>query len=206
MSDHSAFPLFPRLPHELQREIWKFTAEDAEPRLITFPRKKGRIPGVLHACHLSRSIAKNYRPLTYRDHDNGKEWTIIINFMVDVVFLSDDMPFRVPCIQMASLFNSVQKLAISRLSPLSHFYITRGLDYTAKWLKRFRAWFPRVEELTLIINAFSRQHGEYGELIKSNDLSSINLFRGLSTEIEKCQKNSASSVPLKINAMEFRKE
>jgi hypothetical protein len=206
MSAFIIFPLFPRLPHELQREVWKLAAEGAEPRIITLPRKKGRILGALHACHLSRSIAKkNYKPWTYREHQKGNKWTFRINIKVDFVFLSDDTPFRVTCIHMAPLLNSIQRLAISRLSHLSLSYQSKGLEFTRTWLERFRAWFPRVEELIFIINASSRQHGEYGDLIKSDDLPSINFLRNLGTEIEQCQ-NGANFVPLKFNVMEFRKE
>jgi hypothetical protein len=33
-------------------------------------------PAVLHACHLSRSFAKDYKPLNYREHGKDREWTI----------------------------------------------------------------------------------------------------------------------------------
>jgi hypothetical protein len=201
MSSFSAFPLFSRLPPELQNELWELASKNAEPRLITFPRKKGKIPGFLHACHHSRSIAKNHKPLTYREHGRGKEWTITVNFKVDVVFL---MPFGVASIEMASLLNSIEKLAVSCLSHLSLFYINKGLEYNKQWLTRFQAWFPKVEEFTLIVNASSRQHGEYEDLIKSDDLPSINLFRDLGTDIEQIQ-NGEGSVPLKFKVMEIRK-
>ncbi|PMD21940.1 hypothetical protein NA56DRAFT_658425 [Hyaloscypha hepaticicola] len=139
MSSFSTFPLFPSLPQELQNEIWKLAVEVVEPRLITFLRKKGTVPGLLHACHHSRSIAKHYKPLTYREHGKNKDWTIIINFKVDVVFLSDDMPFKVASIQVASLLNSIEKLAVSRLSHLSLFYINKGFEYNKQWLTRFQA-------------------------------------------------------------------
>jgi hypothetical protein len=207
MSALTTFTPFPKLPIELQRESWKLAIEGAEPRLITFPRKKGKILGVLHACNLSRSMAKDYKLVDYREHGKSREWPIRINFKVDVVFFLEDMPCGVASIQMASLFNSIEKLAVSRLSHLSLFLISRGLEYKRQWLRRLRVWFPKVEEFTLIINASGRHDGEYGDLIQSDDLPTINLFRGLGTDIEQIQEDqdSANSVPLKFNVMEFRK-
>jgi hypothetical protein len=204
MSSFSTFPLFPRLLLELQNEIWKLASENTEPRLITFPPKNGRVPAVLHACHISRSITKDYKPLNYREHGKDREWAIPINFKVDIVFLSDDMPFGVASIQIASLLNSIKKLAVSRLSHLSLFYINKGFEYNKQWLTRFRVWFPKVEEFTFIVNGSARKNGEYGDLIKSDDLPSITLFRDLGTDIEQIQ-NGASSVDLKFNVRELRK-
>ena len=207
MSTLSTFTPFPKLPIELQREIWKVAIEGAEQRLITFPRKEGKILGVLHACQLSRSMAKDYKLVNYREHGKSREWPIRINFKVDVVFFLEDMPCGVASIQMASLFNAIEKLAVSRLSHLSLFLINRGLEYKRQWLRRFRVWFPKVEEFTLIVNASGEQHGEYGDLIQSDDLPTINCFGKLGTDIERIQKeqNSINSVPLKFIVMEFRK-
>jgi hypothetical protein len=212
MPAFSTFTPFPKLPIELQRDIWKIVVEGAEPRIITFPRKKGKVIGVLHACHLARSMAKkDYKLVAYREHGKSREWTIRINFKVDIVYFLEYMPCAVAFLQMPSLCNSVEKLAVSRLPHLGVFYINRGLEYNRQWLKWFRVLFPKVEEFTFIVNASGQQHGEYGDLVQPDDLPTINLFRDLGTDIEQIQKdqkeqNNANVVLLKFNVMEFRKQ
>jgi hypothetical protein len=184
MSAPNTFTPFPKLPIELQRDIWKLVV-GAELRIITFPGKKGKVIGVLHACHLARSMAKkDYKLVDYREHGKSREWTIRINFKVDIVYFLEDMPGAVASFQMPSLCNSIEKLAVSRLSHLSVFYINRGLEYNRQWLKWFRVMFPKVEEFTFIVNASGQQHGEYGDLVQSHDLPTINLFRDCSPEVQ----------------------
>ena len=110
--------------------------------------------------------------------------------------------------QMPSLCNSIEKLAVSRLSHLSVFYINRGLEYNRQWLKWFRVVFPKVEEFTFIVNASGQQHGEYGDLVQSDDLPTINRFQRFGHRYRTNPKwpNNADIVPLKFNVMEFRKQ
>jgi hypothetical protein len=90
-----AFTLYPKLPPELEKNIWMFAAQDVKPRLINLGRKYGSIPAILQACHLSRFLAaETYQLLDYKKYDKPNGFTIPINFDIDVVFLPKCMPFE----------------------------------------------------------------------------------------------------------------
>jgi len=81
----AVFSLYSKLPPEIKRKLWKLATQGVEPRLIAFARQGGKVPAVLHACHLSRLVAApTYTFLKYREH-HLKGFNMPINFEIDTV-------------------------------------------------------------------------------------------------------------------------
>lgn len=151
------FTLFPKLPLELAVRIWKYAAQGVEPRFIVFRRKSGIVPGVLHACHLSRSIAmRGYQFLKYRKDHGGNAFTIPINYAQDVVFITQDSTLEAASRDFTGWFRPVKRLAISVGESVAHVYSSGGSP--GFWWK-FVDCCPDVEELVLV-RSWTRD-GEY---------------------------------------------
>jgi hypothetical protein len=124
------FTVFPKLPPELQRKVWRHAAQEVEPRLITFAPSGGQIPGILRACHLSRSIAeKNYSFLEDRVAYEDR-FIMPINYDIDIVFLREDndvWAVRNGPPGCHDWLTHIKRLAISRLSDVD-FYCNLPLE------------------------------------------------------------------------------
>jgi 2EXR family len=160
------FTFYQKLPSELQKRVWKLSAQHFEPRLISFRRKSGSIPAILHACQLSRSVIKEiYHLLTYRQDDECNSYTVPINFDIDVILLPKCLPFGEHYHEYTDWFRPAKRVAL----PRSWQYDPKSIQYIGQNdIEKFLSKFPRLEVLMFIGGCppFQRKVPQYRKLIE----------------------------------------
>lgn len=83
------FHLFKKLPMELQIEVWRYALDEIGARVISLEPGRCNIPGMIHACQMSRQEASNkFRFCVSRQ--GGKKLFRFIDFKNDILHLPSE--------------------------------------------------------------------------------------------------------------------
>jgi hypothetical protein len=199
------FTLYPKLPLEVKKRVWKFATQNVEPRLVAFGRRGGTIPAVLHACRLSRSgAAPTYTFLKCREH-HKEGFNMSINFEVDVVFLRTDSSYG----DLRGYFPDSQ-LEVKRLavSPESDETLILNLEYEQSGDMLEILWnsFSNLKEFLCIANASSGQVGGYNDPVESvsNYIDDGSYFFNAIQEDVSFLRSILRPPPLELKLTQFR--
>jgi len=199
------FTLYPKLPPEIKSRVWKFATQDVEPRLVALGRKGGKIPAVLHACHLSRSIAApTYTFLKYREH-HMEGFSMPIDFEIDTVYLRAESSYRDLRSYFPNSLTKVKRLAVSSQSDRSlHLDIPRRRF--GEKLTGFQRIFPKIQEFFCISSAKGGQAAEIKDLMESTSNYNFvprSFFNHMKNEVYLVHSH-IKPPPLKVKLMQFR--
>jgi hypothetical protein len=168
------FTVFPKLPFELREQIWKSAIV---PRLVHWRPGGGKPPAILHVCSESRAATNKAYERVELKYLRHRTYGLFINYNLDVLYRKQRLPY--PAVEPGSLprrlitpewSKPIKRIAMNLDRAAEGFRLSPQLPgwrfKTPSLWRKFKALFPDLEEIVVILYPKLERGNKFEELIE----------------------------------------